>query len=315
MSKVEYVDLSGLRIDGRRPNELRKVVIKHGNLQNATGSTIFHHGNTKVSDWRLQILATVCGPRECTSRSKELHDRALVTCSVIVSPSAYSHRRKRNRGDRVVGELESLIRQTFEELIFTSIFPRSQIDISVEIIQADGPVRACAINAVSMALIDAGLPIKDFLCACEVGYIDGQILLDMNGEEESARGPDLYVSYMPCQDAIVSTFLEPRLPLEVFGQVRLRGCLYFMLIDAAGSRGRTHRLQRDVQDAAGSSLLPCLLASADAPLLGRRARALYRPRFRQRAGDTLSMRPSLEFSELDPAISNGANADTASHVV
>eukprot|EP00961_Rhodomonas_salina_P174425 2352269-Rhodomonas_salina.1 len=75
-------------------------------------------------------------------------------------------RRKRAKGDRQVGEVASMLRQTFESLLFCNLFPRAQIDITVEVLQADGPFRAQAINAVTLALIDAGLPIQDFLVAC-----------------------------------------------------------------------------------------------------------------------------------------------------
>jgi ribonuclease PH len=49
--------------------------------------------------------------------------------------------------------------------------------------------RACAVNAVTLALIDAGLPMRDFVTACEAGFIDGHVLLDLNDLESSARGP------------------------------------------------------------------------------------------------------------------------------
>ena len=45
-----------------------------------------------------------------------------------------------------------------------------------------------ALNAVTLALIDAGLPMRDFVIACEAGYIDGHVLVDLNDAEASARG-------------------------------------------------------------------------------------------------------------------------------
>lgn len=81
MSKAEFVDLSGLRVDGRRPHELRKISAKLGIVPRATGSAMLDHGHTKV-------LATVYGPRECTSRARERHDRSVVNCDVIMAPFA-----------------------------------------------------------------------------------------------------------------------------------------------------------------------------------------------------------------------------------
>lgn len=69
-------------------------------------------------------------------------------------------------------EVATFIRQTFEPVILTSQFPRSQIDIYVQVFQHDGGILQCAINAATMALIDAGIPMTDYVCACSAGCID-----------------------------------------------------------------------------------------------------------------------------------------------
>lgn len=69
-------------------------------------------------------------------------------------------------------EMASFIRQTFEQVILTSQFPRSQIDIYLQIFQHDGGVLQSCINAATMALIDAGIPMSDYVCACSAGSID-----------------------------------------------------------------------------------------------------------------------------------------------
>ena len=221
MSKLEFIDLSGLRLDGRRPNELRKINARLGVLAKPNGSALLEQGNTR-------ILVSVFGPRECTSKAKELHDRAAVCCECNIAPySTGGDRRKRTKGDRLVNELSTLITQTFESLLFTNIFPRSQIDIYVEVLQADGGLRPASLNAVTLALIDAGLPMKDFLCSCNAGWIDGHTLADLNHLEESARGPDLCLAYMPNCDQVVTCNLDAKLKLEALGQMMecsLQGC-------------------------------------------------------------------------------------------
>lgn len=49
--------LIGLRLDGRRPNELRKIKCEIGVFSQADGSAVLSQGNTKV-------IATVYGPHE-----------------------------------------------------------------------------------------------------------------------------------------------------------------------------------------------------------------------------------------------------------
>lgn len=59
----ECITPEGLRVDGRRCDELRKIRCKLGILSSrADGSAYFEQGNTKV-------IATVYGPREVLSHS------------------------------------------------------------------------------------------------------------------------------------------------------------------------------------------------------------------------------------------------------
>ncbi len=54
--------LQGLRVDGRRPPELRKFKCQMGKCQQADGSAYLEQGNTKV-------IATVYGPHDVRYRS------------------------------------------------------------------------------------------------------------------------------------------------------------------------------------------------------------------------------------------------------
>jgi exosome complex component RRP41 len=57
MSKFEFVSPEGLRMDGRRPGELRRIEAKMGVVSKADGSALFRQGNT-------QVLVTIYGPKE-----------------------------------------------------------------------------------------------------------------------------------------------------------------------------------------------------------------------------------------------------------
>ena len=48
---MEFVSPEGLRLDGRRPRELRRINCQLDVLSNADGSAIFEMGNTKVCVW------------------------------------------------------------------------------------------------------------------------------------------------------------------------------------------------------------------------------------------------------------------------
>jgi exosome complex component RRP41 len=53
----EFISPEGLRLDGRRPDELRKIKCRLGIFSRSEGSAYIEHGNTKV-------LVAIYGPRE-----------------------------------------------------------------------------------------------------------------------------------------------------------------------------------------------------------------------------------------------------------
>ena len=61
---------NGVRLDGRKADELREVKITAGVLDNADGSCYLEWGNNKV-------YAGVFGPMECHPRHKQKADRAI----------------------------------------------------------------------------------------------------------------------------------------------------------------------------------------------------------------------------------------------
>ena len=142
MAGLEILSPEGLRLDGRRPHELRKIICRMGVFKQADGSAYIEMGNTKA-------LATVYGPHEVTNKAKILHDRVFVNCQFSMATFSTGERKKRPKGDRRSTETTMLIRRTFEAAILTQLYPRSQIDIYVQVILAFlfciflGPRRRC----------------------------------------------------------------------------------------------------------------------------------------------------------------------------
>lgn len=69
-------------------------------------------------------------------------------------------RKRRPRGDRKTQETSLQLRRAIEAIIQIELYPRSQIDVFVEVLQSDGSDYCVAVNAATLALIDAGIPIK-----------------------------------------------------------------------------------------------------------------------------------------------------------
>ncbi|KAK9761583.1 Exosome non-catalytic core component [Basidiobolus ranarum] len=231
MSRAELLSPEGLRIDGRRANELRKISCRPSVLSQADGSAYYEQGNTKC-------LAAVYGPREARFKAQVQHDRAIVNVEFNIAPFSTSERKKRSKSDKRLLEIASTIKQTFEPVIMTTLSPRSQIDIYLQILQQDGGILQACINAATIALIDAGVSMHDYVCACSVGCIEKTPMLDLNHlEESSSDTPELTVAILPKSGNVTLMQMEERLHIDNFEStvsLATDGCqqIYHFLDDA-----------------------------------------------------------------------------------
>ncbi|CAG8604249.1 14230_t:CDS:2 [Acaulospora colombiana] len=211
---------TGLRQDGRRANELRKIKCKPSVLSQADGSSYIEQGNTKC-------LAAVYGPREARQKGQIIHNKAIINVELSLAPFSVSERKKRAKSDKRLLEIASAVKQTFEPVIMTSLFARSQIDIYLQILQFDGGTVQICINAATLALIDAGIPMLEYVCACSVGSIEDTILLDLNNSEETFDTPRLTLALLPKSEKVTLLQLDSRLhveKLELIMKVAADGC-------------------------------------------------------------------------------------------
>ena len=82
--------------------------------------------------------------------------RASLICNTI---PAGNRRQRKGRADRRTTELASTVRNALEETILTELFPKAQIDVGIQVLQADGSVLAACMNAAMLAVADAGEPL------------------------------------------------------------------------------------------------------------------------------------------------------------
>jgi len=204
---AEYVDFAGLRLDGRREREVRVFNSSLNVLSHADGSAYIEQGNTKV-------LAAVYGPSEPKNRGRVQHDKLLVTCEFSVAPFSSTERRKRGKGDKRSLEISFTIKKAMESLILTTLHPRSEVFISLHVLQSDGGIRAACMNAATMAIASAGIPMKDLLCGCSAACVDGSYLTDVNALEESTNSPEVLVGYLPNHDKIAVLQMESKIAMD-----------------------------------------------------------------------------------------------------
>lgn len=187
--KPVLIDEEGRRIDGRRLDEMRPLRIEAGVLKRADGSAYLELGNNK-------ILVAVYGPRELHPKHLQIPDRAVVRCRYNMAPFSVQER-KRPGPDRRSVELSKVIREALEPVIFVEYFPRATIDIFIEVLEADAGTRCAGITAASVALADAGIPMRDLVSAIAVGKIEGRLALDLSSTEEQYGEADMPVAISP----------------------------------------------------------------------------------------------------------------------
>ena len=227
--EMKLIDENGLRLDGRRPEQLRPIKIEAGVLKRADGSAYLEWGGNKV-------IAAVYGPREAHQRHLQDPTKALVQCRYNMAPFSVTER-KRPGPDRRSVEISKVISEAFDSVIFAEQFPRASIDIFIEVLQADAGTRCAGLTAASVALADAGIPMRDMVASCAVGKIDGVVCLDLRKEEDNYGDADMPVAMVPRTGEILLLQMDGHMTLEEFDKA------FILVRDAIG---RICELQKDV---------------------------------------------------------------------
>jgi exosome complex component RRP41 len=218
--KMKLIDENGLRLDGRKPEDMRPIRMEVGVLKRADGSAYIEWGGNKV-------LAAVYGPREAHPRHLQDPTKALVQCRYNMAPFSVTER-KRPGPDRRSVEISKVISEAFDSVVFSEQFPRASVDIYIEILQADAGTRCAGLTAASIALADAGIPMRDLVASCAVGKIDGVVCLDLRKEEDNYGDADMPVAMIPRTGEVLLLQMDGHLTLDEFDKA------FGMVKDAIG---------------------------------------------------------------------------------
>ncbi len=206
--EMKLIDENGIRLDGRKFDQLRPIRIEAGVLKRADGSAYIEWGGNKV-------LAAVYGPREAHPRHIQDPARALVQCRYNMAPFSVSDR-KRPGPDRRSVEISKVISEAFASVVFKEQFPRTSVDIFIEVLQADAGTRCAGLTAASVALADAGVPMRDLVAACASGKIGGVVCLDLNKEEDNFGDADCPTAVVHGTGEIVLLQMDGHLTYDEF---------------------------------------------------------------------------------------------------
>ena len=178
----------GLRMDGRRPDQLRNIKIEAGVLKQADGSCYLEWGGNKV-------LAAVYGPRECHPRHDQDPTQARVRVRYNMAAFSVSDR-KRPGPDRRSQEISKISSEALEHVVLANLYPRNAIDVFIEILEAEAGTRCAGVTAAAVALADAGIPMRGMVTAVAAGKVDGRVCLDLSREEDNYGETDFPVAYV-----------------------------------------------------------------------------------------------------------------------
>ena len=187
-----------IRIDGRRPGELRPVTIHRSFIKHAEGSVLIEMGATKV-------ICTV-SVEEKVPPFLRGQNRGWVTAEYAMIPRATPERvpreaSKGKQGGRTL-EIQRLIGRSLRAVTNMDELGERTFWIDCDVIQADGGTRTASITGAFVALADAitvvrqkGLikknPLKDYLAAVSVGKVGADMFTDLCYAEDCIADVDL----------------------------------------------------------------------------------------------------------------------------
>ncbi len=164
------------RSDGRKNSELRPMSAKIGVVPNADGSAMFAFGKTIA-------IAAVYGPRQLHPQHMQNPAQGILRVNYDLLSFSVGDRKKPGPSRRSQ-EISKVTEWALRPVLELGEFPNTVVDVQIYIIQADAGTRTAGINAASLALAHAGVPMKNLVCSVAVGKQDKELIVDLTKEEE-----------------------------------------------------------------------------------------------------------------------------------
>lgn len=187
-----------MRGDTRKNNEMRPIRFTNNYLLHPEGSVLVEFGQTKV-------ICTASIESDVPKFLKK-EGTGWVTAEYSMLPRA-THTRTRRERQKVGGrtaEIQRLIGRSLRAVIDLKKFTERSILIDCDVIQADGGTRTAAISGAFVAMVEAlkglkakgeisEIPIKNWLAAVSLGYVNKELHLDLEYSEDSMAEVDMNV--------------------------------------------------------------------------------------------------------------------------
>ena len=188
------------RSDSRKPEDIRNVRITRNYCKHALGSCLIEVGDTRV----------ICAANMENKVPPHLKNTGTgwLTAEYGMLPSSTSTRMtresSRGRPQGRTNEIQRIIGRSLRAAVNLNEVGERTIWIDCDVVQADGGTRTASITGAYVALKDAlealvsqqtlaRNPIEEQVAAVSVGIVDGEILLDLNYEEDARADVDMNV--------------------------------------------------------------------------------------------------------------------------
>ena len=184
------------RENNRKPSELRNISIETNVNKHAEGSALVSFGDTKVI-----CTATI---EHQVPRWMRNSDAGWITAEYGMMPRSTNERMNREaargkQGGRTL-EIQRLIGRSLRQAVNPEYLKDKTITVDCDVIQADGGTRTASITGGCVALFLAiknhlkdHRAIKDYVAAVSLGIVGGEILVDLDYNEDSNAETDMNI--------------------------------------------------------------------------------------------------------------------------
>ncbi|HRZ86084.1 MAG TPA: exosome complex exonuclease Rrp41 [Candidatus Paceibacterota bacterium] len=198
------------RFDGRKFDETRKITAKVGVIPNADGSAMFAFGDTIA-------YAAVYGPKQLHPQHLQNPEKGLLRCNYSMMSFSVTDRIRPGPNKRST-EISKVTEWALNPAVLIDDYPNTVVDVHIIIPQADASTRCAGINAASLALAHAGIPMKELITSVSIGKMDKQLVVDVNKKEEDYEegegATDMAMSFLARSGKITHVQLDGKISVK-----------------------------------------------------------------------------------------------------
>ena len=188
-----------MRAHDRAASEIRPIVFVPGYIRNVPGSVLCEQGHTRVV-----ATATV---EDRVPPFLKRSGRGWITAEYAMLPGSSGNQRiarERSKINNRSGEIQRFIGRALRTALDPVTLGERTITLDADVIQADGSTRCASLNASFLALVlalkhlvfeqvIADFPALRFIAAVSIGVKDGELLADLDYEEDSRIDSDINI--------------------------------------------------------------------------------------------------------------------------